>query len=117
MFAVIKSHGSQAPPSPPQAYTDGVVQLPLEQHPVEHDVASQMQPLVVHRRPVAHAPPPLHEHWPAAEQSLPVSPQDEQGAPSTPHAIPDGGEVHALFEQHPPAHEVPSQMQLPLSHR
>jgi|HubBroStandDraft_1064217.scaffolds.fasta_scaffold24498_3 hypothetical protein len=117
MFAIVMSHGSQAPPSPPHAYTDGVMHIPFEQHPFPQDVASQMQPLVVHRRPCAHASPPLHEHWPDEEQSLPVSPQDEQDAPSTPHAIPDGGEVHALSEQHPPGQEVPSQMQLPLSHR
>jgi len=90
--------------------------VPFEQHPFAQDVESHTQPPAVHRRPGPQAAPPLHEHCPDAEQSLPVDPQDAHAIPSTPHAGPDG-ETHALFEQHPPGQEVPSQMQLPWSQR
>jgi hypothetical protein len=117
VLAIVGSQGWQAPPSSPQADTDGVVHIPFEQHPFAQDVASHTQPLTVQRWPGWHASPPLQEHCPDAEQSLPVSPQDEQVAPSTPQAGPDGGDVQALFEQHPSGQEVPSQVQPPVVHR
>jgi hypothetical protein len=103
------------PPPVPHAVVDGVVQVWPEQQPFGHDVASHTQLPPEQRCPCPHAGPPLHVHWPAAEQPSPLAPH----AVHEPPAVPQVEATccwHALLAQHPLGHDAALHTQKPPTH-
>ncbi len=93
---------TQAPPSIPQAETEGVVQVVPEQQPVGQPVLSQTQPLPVQCCPVAQAAPPLQVQLPEELQPLArVVLQDEQATPLSPQLVLVGGLMQVTPLQQP----------------
>jgi hypothetical protein len=111
----VAPHDEHPMPSTPHAVPDGVMHVLLEQHPLGHDVESQMQLPWEQCWPGLHAGAPLHVHCPDAEHPSPLVPQGVQVPPLTPHAV-DDGDTHALFEQQPAAQDVALHTQAPLMH-
>jgi hypothetical protein len=95
------AQGAHATPPIPQLVNAGVVQLPLAQHPYEHEFASHAHAPATQLVPAPQAALVPQRHPPAMEQlSARVGSQVVQAAPDTPHVIGDG-DVHVEPEQQP----------------
>ncbi len=103
------------PPPAPQAVIPGVTQLCPEQHPVGHDVASQMQLPPEHRWPGRHAVPRLHVHCPAAEQPSPLEPHTVHAPPPVPQ-LSGPCAMHTLFSQQPLGQDAALHTHFPPTH-
>ena len=101
------------PPLPQAPALVPVSQAAPLQQPVGHDVPSQTQVPPRHRWPALQAAPvpqaqaPVPSHWSDATGS-----QRVQVFPAGAHAVAESG-VHVAPAQHPPGHEVASQVHTP----
>lgn len=75
------------------------------QHPLGHDIASQMHAPAMQRWPLAHIGPPPQVHAPPVHPSAP-RPHETHETPPSPHAMRVGGATHVVPEQQPLGHEV-----------
>jgi hypothetical protein len=112
LLAMVGSQLVHVLPPAPQAVIDGTVHVCPEQQPPGHDVASHTQLPPEQRCPVPHAGPPLHVHWPVAEQPSPLEPHDVHAPPPVPQLAATCG-MHVLFWQQPPGHDAASHTQNP----
>ncbi len=104
------------PPPPHEVTLSPGRHTPAEQHPLGHDVPSQTQVLPTQRCPGAHVAPVPHRQSPVAEQLSARASQAMQLEPALPQAETERLEQVVPLQQ-PLGHEVPSQMQRPLSQR
>jgi hypothetical protein len=103
------AHAAHAVPGGVQAARENVVHAPCEeQHPLVHEVGSQVQTPWEQCRPVAHAGAIPHLHVPLESHvSAAVASQLAHVVPAAPHACGERGS-HVVPLQHPPEHEVAS---------
>lgn len=85
------------------------------QHPVGHEVASHTHTPPLHRCPLEQAGPPPQVHPPLAQPSATCELQVVQPLPPLPHAL-TLAVMHVEPLQHPPGHEVASQVHAPPTH-
>ena len=107
------SHATQVEPALPQVVMVRFEQMAPLQHPLGHEVASQMHRPSAQRCPPAHAGPDPQAQVPSVPQwsALLVS-QATQAAPFAPQ-VASARVLQTAPAQHPPAHEVASQVQAP----
>jgi hypothetical protein len=111
-------HAAHAPPIGPQVESDKATQELLLQHPVVHELLSQVHAPSRQRCPVAQAAPAPHRHAPMDEQLSAVPPaQVTQVIPPAPQLDVSVGTLHEVPLQHPEGQEVPSQIQNPPEQR
>lgn len=104
---------SQAlPPVPHDVVASPERQAPPEQHPFGHEVLSHTQVLPRQRWPRGHAAPIPQRQAPVEEQLSERASQAAQVAPADPQVATDRV-VQVAPSQHPPGHDVSSQVQIP----
>jgi hypothetical protein len=113
---VLGLHALQTPPPVPQVEKVAGLQVLPAQQPFRHELGVQPHTPLLHAWPVAQGTPLTpQEHAPLRQRSA-LAPHTEQAWPPTPQL-----EVEAVLQvlptQHPPGHEVASQMQLPFEQR
>lgn len=111
------SQMAQVDPASPQVASERVAHTTPWQHPLGHEVASQMHRPATQRWPPAHAGPVPHWQTPVLLQRLAlVTSQAAHDAPAVPQAASEG-EVQTPPVQQPFGHEVASHMQAPFMQR
>src|SRR6202022_2250405 len=111
--ALNKSQAWHCAPPMPQVMVDGALQTLPAQHPVAHELPSQMHAPPEQRCPAEQGGPFPHAHCPAAEQRSALNKsQAWHCAPPVPQDTVEGA-LHTFASQHPAEHEVESQLQAP----
>jgi hypothetical protein len=115
LFDVVGSHDLHVLPCTPHDGNMFPMQVPLVQHPMGHDDASQMQLPDAQRMPAEHAAEVPQRQVPVApsHESAVVEEQVWQACPPMPHALGEAGLQVWPLKQHPFGHEAASQTQLP----
>jgi hypothetical protein len=113
--AVVLLQVAHAPPSAPQVGKAIVEHVVPAQHPVGHEVASQIQ-LPEQRSPAPQAAAPPQVQVPPTEHPSPDEPQDAQAVPAGAQAVAPRA-VQVVLLQQPVGHEVASQTHEPPAHR
>jgi len=108
---------TQALPDTPQLATAAVLHVVPLQHPLPHEITSQMQAPPTQRWPAAQAAPAPHEHAPADEHpSATARSQVTHAAPAAPQRAIDG-DTQVTPSQQPPGHDAALHTHLPPTQR